>query len=79
MAKVELYSKPECCLCDVAKDVLVAARRDQVFDLAVIDISESPELMQKYGEEIPVVFIDGRKAFKYRVDPAEFLRKLGRA
>jgi hypothetical protein len=34
------------------------------------------ELRRQYNDEVPVVFIDGRKAFKYRMDEQEFLRKL---
>jgi hypothetical protein len=33
-------------------------------------------LRQKYNDEVPVVFIDGRKAFKYRMDRLQFLRVL---
>jgi hypothetical protein len=29
-----------------------------------------------YTDEVPVVFINGTKAFKYRMDEQEFLRKL---
>ncbi|WP_420818738.1 hypothetical protein [Occallatibacter savannae] len=35
-----------------------------------------PELRRKYNEEVPVVFIDGRKAFKFRLDSAQFLKTL---
>ena len=34
------------------------------------------ELRRQFNDEVPVVFIDGRKAFKYRMDEQEFLRKL---
>jgi hypothetical protein len=34
------------------------------------------QLLQKFNDEVPVVFIDGRKAFKYRMDRRQFLRKL---
>jgi hypothetical protein len=40
----------------------------------------SKTLQQKYNDEVPVILIDGRKAFKYRIDPQQFLRTLaGRA
>ena len=76
--KVILYGKPDCCLCDEAKEVLARARGIAPFDLEQVDISADPALMERFGSEIPVVFIAGRKAFKYRVDEAEFLRRLER-
>lgn len=77
--EVDVYSKPDCCLCDEAKDVLRRVQADQPFVLREVDIESDPELMARYGEEIPVVFVAGRKAFKYRVDEAELRRKLARA
>jgi glutaredoxin len=77
--RVEIYGKPECGLCDEAKEVLVRVRGRHAFELEVIDISENSELMSRYGEEIPVVFIGGRKAFKYHVNEAELVDKLVRA
>ncbi len=76
--KVSLYGKADCCLCDEAKGVLERARRRVPFDLELVDIAADAELLARHGEEIPVVFIDGRKAFKYRVDEDELLARLAR-
>ena len=46
------------------------------FDLEEIDIDRHPEWLPLYNEEVPVIAIDGRKAFKYRVAMDEFLKKL---
>ena len=35
-----------------------------------------PEWLALYNEEVPVIAIDGRKAFKYQVDVDEFLKRL---
>jgi hypothetical protein len=43
-----------------------------------VDIDSDPQLRQRFNDEIPVVFIDGRKAFKYRMDGRQFLRALAR-
>jgi glutaredoxin len=63
-------------LCDAAKQVLLAARRQADFDYQEIDIDGDAELRARYNDEVPVISIDGRKAFKYRVDRDEFLKKL---
>ena len=41
-----------------------------------IDVDSDAEIRRLYNDEVPVVFINGRKAFKYRMDEQEFLRKL---
>jgi glutaredoxin len=41
-----------------------------------IDVDSDAKIRRLYNDEVPVVFINGRKAFKYRMDEQEFLRKL---
>lgn len=77
--RVELYGKSGCCLCDEAKVVLDRVRARVPFELVLVDIAADPRLLERFGAEIPVVFIEGRKAFKFRVDEAELVRKLERA
>ena len=76
MTRVTLYTRVGCCLCDEAKRVLAAARGRAVFDFEEIDIDRHPEWLPLYHEEVPVIAIDGRKAFKYKVSMDEFLKKL---
>jgi glutaredoxin len=76
--KVDIYSRPGCHLCDEAKEVIERVGRRVAFTLRVINIETDPELEKKYGEEIPVVFVNGMLAFKYRVDDAEFEKKVKR-
>jgi glutaredoxin len=74
--QVTLYTRPGCCLCDDAKRVIGQARRLAGFDYAEVDIDGDPELRRLYTDEVPVVAINGVKAFKYHVDRNEFLKKL---
>jgi len=76
--RVEIYSRPGCHLCDEAKAVIDRVRRRYAFALEVIDIEGDPSLESQYGTEIPVIAINGNKACKYRVDEAEFERKVKR-
>jgi glutaredoxin len=76
MPKVTIYSRPDCCLCDEVKQQLVELRRRAGFELEQVNIDEDEELRRLYNDQVPVVMIDGRKAFKYRLDPNEFLKKL---
>ena len=47
-----------------------------VLQIKEIDVDASPELQELYGNEVPVLFIDDRKAFKYRVTRKELEKKL---
>ena len=66
-----IYSKPGCHLCDEMKSLVhrVLARHPAGREVAVdeIDISTDSALLERYGLEIPVLLIDGRKVAKYRV------------
>jgi glutaredoxin len=74
--RVTLYTRTGCCLCEEAKRVLADARRRADFDFEELDIDLDPELRRRYNDEVPVVAINQVKAFKYRVDRNEFLKKL---
>lgn len=76
MAEVILFTKPGCCLCDTVKAQLHELRFRQPFEFREINILEDSAAYAKFHEEIPVVFIDGRKAFKYHLDEKAFLRRL---
>jgi len=47
-------------------------------DLEEVDVDSSAQLKEQFGDEVPVLFIDGRKAFKYRVTARELARRVGR-
>ena len=73
---VTLYTRSGCCLCDDAKNAIAAARQRAQFDYRELDIDADPELRRLYNDEVPVVAIDGKKAFKYRVSVEDLLKKL---
>lgn len=75
---VVVYSRQDCCLCDEALREIEAARASIPFALRVVDVDQDPELVARYGHEVPVIEIDGRKAFKYRVTSRELVRRLRR-
>ena len=77
MTRVTLYTRAGCCLCGQAKQVLAAARERAAFEIEEIDIDRHPEWLPLYHDEVPVIAIDWRKAFKYKVDVDEFLKRLG--
>ena len=72
-----LYSRPGCHLCDDMKAVIERVARTLPLSLDVVDISSDADLESRYGLEIPVLLVDGRKVAKYRVSEAELLRIVG--
>ena len=53
-----------------------AVRRELAFEFREIDIGWSGELYEEHKHDIPVVEIDGKRAFKHRVDPAALKERL---
>ena len=78
MTHIVLYGKADCELCDEMKAVVDEVRRDTPFTLETVDITHDPALLAAYGNDIPVLIVDGRKAFKHRVDAAALRRRLAR-
>jgi glutaredoxin len=78
MIQIDIYSRPGCHLCDEAKAVIERVQQRFAFILRVINIERDPALEKEYGEQIPVVFVNGSKAFKYHVDEAELEKKVKR-
>lgn len=71
-----LYSRPGCHLCDDMKAVIARVARTVPLTLTEVDISTDPGLDSRYGMEIPVLCVDGKKAAKHRVTEAELARIL---
>ena len=76
MIEVVVYTKPGCCLCDEMKAQLGRMQARYGFELREVNILDDPALEEEYREEIPVVFINGRKAFKYHLKEGELARRI---
>jgi glutaredoxin len=68
--RVTLYSRPGCHLCDDARAVIEQVCRELGEEYAEVDITASEELLRRFGEEIPVTFVDGAQHDFWRVDSA---------
>jgi glutaredoxin len=75
---VTLYTKPGCHLCEEAKREMEAAGIAEEYTFEEVDIEQSPEAYERYKFEIPVVHVDGRKAFKYHLTAEEFRNRIRR-
>lgn len=73
---VTLYTRRDCSLCDKAKGAIRAA--ESLYRLRIrlneVDVDTNDELRRRYGNDVPVVAIDGVEAFRHRLDPEELAR-----
>jgi len=79
MIALTLYSRPGCHLCDDMKAAIArVTSREHAVDVTLeeIDISTDADLESRYGTEIPVLLLNGRKVAKYRVTEGELARLL---
>ena len=74
--KVRIYSKKNCHLCGEAKAILSAYAKRYPISIEEIDIEQDAAAFDEYQYEIPVVFFEGRKLFKYHVDPKKLERAI---
>lgn len=77
MTEITVYSREDCHLCAEAIGTIEEVARDveTSVETTLVDIEEAG-LEEEYGERVPYVLVDGRPAFKYRVDPAELRERL---
>ena len=76
LGEVVVYTRKGCHLREIVKESLDKLHKRGGFTWREIDVDSDAEIRRLYNDEVPVVFINGRKAFKYRMDEQEFLRKL---
>jgi hypothetical protein len=79
MKDVVLFTREGCCLCDQAREIILALHRrhPSSFALRECDIESDRRLHLAYLERIPVVTIDDEEAFELFVDELELKRRLG--
>ncbi len=82
---VEVYARKDCSLCGLeepctlckeAMEIIGRVSNEVPFQFKEVDIDASDDLNRRYSEDIPTIFINGKKAFKFKVDEAEFRKKV---
>ena len=66
--RIRLLGKPGCHLCDDARVVIARVAADLGVGWTEDSVLGDPDLMERYGEQIPVTFVDGRQHDYWRVD-----------
>ena len=76
MIELTLYTRRDCELCHEMEQLLDAELPRFAARLERVEIDARPELEALYGQEVPVLFVNQRKAFKFRCTPREFRKRM---
>ncbi|MBF4562009.1 glutaredoxin family protein [Microbacterium sp. VKM Ac-2870] len=72
MATLTIISKPDCHLCDVAREIVetvVADLPEDAVEVEEFSILDDPLLFEQWWEKIPVVLIDDQLHAHWRLSP----------
>ena len=73
---VTVYSRRNCHLCDVAEEVLNQLKEELDFDIEKVFIDGDSSLEKQFGEQVPVIHIDGEHHDFWKIDPVRFRTSL---
>ena len=74
--QIEILTKKDCGLCVDAKEIVERVLPDFPATLKMIDIESNSDLFEKYKAKIPVVLINGKENFVYKVNEITLRKKL---
>lgn len=77
MTVLTLYSRAGCHLCEEMKAIIARVATRVPLRLDEIDIATDSALEDRWGTQIPVLLVDGRKIAKYRISEEALTRLLG--
>ncbi len=73
---VQVYSKSNCGLCTEAKTIIGKVNQEIPFQYDEVEITSCDDLNRRYESNVPTIFINGKKAFKYKVNEEEFRKQV---
>jgi glutaredoxin len=74
--EVTVYTRTGCHLCEEAKTAIAPLLREFHASIREIDIEGDSTLVERFGCDIPVIYIGRKKAAKHRVNLQQFRRQL---
>jgi glutaredoxin len=76
VTKILIYKKEGCHLCDEAEQALERLKKEKKFFLEKIMLEENTDMFERFGNKVPVIFINDQMVFEYKLDENAFLKKL---
>jgi hypothetical protein len=79
MIRLTLYGRADCHLCHEMRRVVDEVVRDfEGMDVVEVDVDGDPALVRAYGDDVPVLCVNGVRAFEHRVDATALRARLAR-
>ena len=79
MTRLTLLSRPGCHLCEEMRRQVEAILADVPREWEDVDVDSDPEVARRYGETIPVLFVNGRLFARFRLPRLAAALRLRRA
>lgn len=76
MIRLTFYSKPNCPLCDEARDMLEDLNREFALAVTEVNILSNPAIYEKYKYLIPVLEMENGQVIKARFTESELRKAL---
>jgi len=77
VAKLTLYYREGCHLCEVMLQALRGLQRRLEFELQLVDVDRDAELARRYDEWVPVLCLGEREVCHYHLDEQVLRQFLG--
>ncbi|WP_239456294.1 glutaredoxin family protein [Nocardioides solisilvae] len=78
LARVVVYGRQGCHLCEEAVGVVQRVCAETGDTWTEVDVDDDGDLLDRFSEEVPVTFVDGRQHDFWRVDETRLRAALAR-
>jgi predicted thioredoxin/glutaredoxin len=76
-SRLTVVHRQDCDLCDeMVAELQALARKIRLPPVSIVDVDGDPELLRRYGLNVPVLLLDGTVVCKHRLDVDELHRLL---
>jgi predicted thioredoxin/glutaredoxin len=76
-SRLTVVHRQDCDLCDeMVAELQSLARKIRLPPVSIVDVDGDPELLRRYGLNVPVLLLDGTVVCKHRLDVDELRRLL---
>ena len=76
-SRLTVVHRQDCDLCDeMVADLQTLGRKIRLPPVSIVDVDGDPELLRRYGLNVPVLLLDGTVVCKHRLDVDELRRLL---
>ena len=76
-AGLTVVHRQDCDLCDeMVAELATLNRKIRLPPVTIVDVDGDPDLVRRYGLNVPVLLLDGTVVCKHRLDAEELIRLL---